>query len=304
MKILIVLVVAVAIASAAMAAMRRGKGKPPPVPPALRPGDIDAVLESDRLTKIQWWGFAFTFFFAIFLPAYWMMEPGRMASADRHVAEDSITRGQKYFALRQDPVTGAENLNGKECARCHGTEAQGGTNDFLDTATGQRQTVNVPELQTVFTRYATPPAGFKDARAFISETIERGRPGTDMPTWGNQYGGPLNEQEIADIVDWLEHIQKTPKVSQGAGGDQIFNQFCVSCHGAGGSGGIGPSMKNGSETKEFPNIQDHIAFVTNGSKAGQPYGAQGKTATGRMPAWQGTLTPEQIKAVVDYERSL
>jgi mono/diheme cytochrome c family protein len=294
---------ALAAAVALLVLRRRTAGPSKSIPPARRPGEIDAVLESDRLTRIQWWGFGLSVFFAIFLPAYWIGEPSRMVSTEKKFHEQSVERGKEYFALRTDPKTGAENLSGKECARCHGTEAQGGSNDFLNPDTGQRSMVNVPELKTVFSRYEEPPKGYDDARAYIKEVIERGRPGTDMPTWGMEYGGPLTTQEVEDILNWLETIQGKAEVGEGATGQQIFTQVCASCHGQGGSGGSGPAMTGGSETKQFPNIDDHIKFVTEGSKAGQPYGTTGK-GTGAMPPWGATLNQEQIRAVVNYERGL
>lgn len=275
---------------------------PDRIPPALRPGDTDEVLESERLTKIMRNGFIVALFFAIFLPVYWLAEPGRMIAKEEEFAAESIERGAKYFALRTDPVTGEQNLSGKECAQCHGVKAEGGENDFLNPATGVKAKVKVPELQTIFARYEKPPPGFKDARTFIYETIERGRPGTDMPTWGNKFGGPLTEQEVNDVVNWLFSIQREPEVKLGATGDQIFSEFCSSCHGIGGAGASGPPMKGGSESRQFPNIEDHIAFVRDGSKVG-PYGTKGK-GTGAMPAWGGLLTDEQIRLVVEYERSL
>jgi len=273
------------------------------IPPALRPGDTDDVLESDRLTKIIRWGFILAVFFAIYLPFYWLQEPGRMAAKEKDFDKKSIERGHNYFALRTDPISGKENGSGKECARCHGVHQQGGTNDYLDPASGKKSLVKVPELQTVFSRYEKPPPGFKDAKTFIRETIERGRAGTDMPTWGNKYGGPLTDQELDDIVNFLTSIQRVPKVEANASGDQIFTQNCSSCHGIGGAGGVGPAMKDGSEAKEFPNVDDQIAFVEAGSKPNTPYGTHGK-GTGVMPSWKGRLTDEQIRKVVEYERSL
>lgn len=276
---------------------------PDRVPPALRPGKTDDVLESDRLTNIIKWGFRLALLFALFLPFYWFREPGRMSATEDKFAHESIARGKEYFALRTDPVTGEENQKGKECARCHGVKAQGGQNDYLNPDTGTRSLVQVPELQTVFARYKEPPPGYQDARAFIHETIERGRPGTDMPTWGTKYGGPLTDQEIDDIINWLQTIQKTSASEKGASPESIFTKNCSPCHGIGGSGGIGPSMKNGSETRQFPNIDDHIKFVKEGSKPGQRYGTSG-VGTGRMPPWQGRLTDDQIRSVIEYERGL
>ena len=46
-----------------------------------------------------------------------------------------------------------------------------------------------------------------------------------------------------------------------------------------------------------------IDFVKSGSEYGQRYGVQGQ-GSGRMPAFGSLLTDEQIKAIVEYVRSL
>jgi len=304
-QLLIAVLVGAVAAGAALVVLRtrsasKTKSK---IPPALRPADIDAVLESTRLTKIHGWGLALTLFFAFFMPAYWVQEPQNRLNNERMFAEESLHRGERYYGMATDQETGEPNPDGKECARCHGVNAEGGTNDFLNPATGVRSVVQVPELLTVFARYETPPAGFTDAREYIREVIERGRPGTDMPTWGAEYGGPLTEQELDDIVNWLESINEEPDVDADATGDQIFNQFCATCHGVGGTGGSGPPMQNGGTVAEFPDVEEHMNFVREGSQAGQPYGTSGM-GTGGMPAWGGVLTDEQIRLVVEYERSL
>lgn len=302
-QLLIAVLVGAVAAGAALVVLRtRSTGTKSKIPPALRPADIDAVLESSRLTKIHGWGLALTLFFAFFMPAYWVQEPQNRIDNEEMFAEESLERGERYYAMAIDQQTGESNTAGKECARCHGDGAEGGTNEFLNPDTGTRSIVQVPELKTVFARYEEPPPGFEDAREYIRETIERGRPGTDMPTWGNEYGGPLTEQELDDIVNWLESIQVDVDIEGDATGDQIFNQLCSTCHGVGGAGGSGPAMTGGSETAQFPNIEDHKTFVKEGSKAGQPYGTSGQ-GTGAMPAW-ASLTEEQIQKVVDYERSL
>ncbi|HVE76744.1 MAG TPA: c-type cytochrome [Actinomycetota bacterium] len=300
-QIAIGMVIAGFIAVLILLLARAGPGRR--VPAALRPGDTDDVLESDRLNKALGWFLALVVFFALFFPAYWLTDPNRRLDKEQEFLDESIERGAQYFALAKDPVTGEENHFAVECARCHGVDAEGGENEFTDPATGARRTVQVPELQTIFARYETPPPGFRDARSFIYETIERGRPGTDMPTWGNKFGGALTEQQLDDIVNWMQSIQKPLEVDAEASGADLFTQFCASCHGISGTGGSGPSMTGGSEVAQFPNIDDHIAFVKSGSVRGQPYGTSG-TGTGAMPPWEGTLSDDQIRAVVEYERSL
>jgi cytochrome c oxidase subunit 2 len=94
-------------------------------------------------------------------------------------------------------------------------------------------------------------------------------------------------------------------------GQQIFVAAgCGSCHGATGGGGVGPKLAGGEAKLTFPNEEDHIAWVTEGSSAsrGKSYGDPNRPggprppASGGMPAFKGQLTPEEIKAVVEYER--
>lgn len=291
-----------------------------PVPPALRPGDTDDVLESDRLPNIQRWGFAAVALMAVFLPVYWLQENGERLSKEASFLEQSIDRGAYYFAMREDPETGQPPSKGSshpagepfECARCHGSNLEGGTNEFVDPNTGERRQVAVPELRNIFARYERPPAGYRDAREYITTVIERGRTdgvlgvGYDMPTWGNEYGGPLTEQLIEDLVNYIESVQGTGAPADGVAQDPraMFAQFCATCHGVNGSGGVGPAFTGGSETRQFPNIEDQVAFVISGSRPGVAYGISGRGTGGMPPRGGSQLTDEQLRAIVEYERSL
>jgi mono/diheme cytochrome c family protein len=73
-------------------------------------------------------------------------------------------------------------------------------------------------------------------------------------------------------------------------GAALFSDNCARCHGSGGGGGLGPQLSGGRVVKAFPNEQDQVAFVTQGRDG--------------MPAFGNTLSPQQIKQVVDYTRTL
>jgi mono/diheme cytochrome c family protein len=102
-------------------------------------------------------------------------------------------------------------------------------------------------------------------------------------------------------------------------GEALFNldlnsgaYSCARCHTEGwsygspkvpGQGAFGWNLTGGSTASHFPNEQDMIDFVKSGSEMGQRYGTQSQ-GTGRMPAFGALLTDEQIKAIVEYVRSL
>jgi mono/diheme cytochrome c family protein len=86
----------------------------------------------------------------------------------------------------------------------------------------------------VFSRYT---------RDEITRIVRQGRPGTPMPSWGLEFGGPLNEQKIEDIVAFIITFQKEGEEKwelskDVTSGREVFSQKCAVCHGpnAGGQG--------------------------------------------------------------------
>jgi len=71
-------------------------------------------------------------------------------------------------------------------------------------------------------------------------------------------------------------------------GAEIFSTSCATCHGQDGEGGYGPQLGGGAVAETFPDIEDQIAVITNGRA--------------NMPAFEGQLSPEQIRTVAEYER--
>jgi mono/diheme cytochrome c family protein len=71
--------------------------------------------------------------------------------------------------------------------------------------------------------------------------------------------------------------------SRSSGRAQIFQANCASCHDA---------RLAAQVTRDFPNIDDEIALVTNGRAS----------ALETMPSFAGVLTTAQIRAVVEYTR--
>jgi mono/diheme cytochrome c family protein len=71
-----------------------------------------------------------------------------------------------------------------------------------------------------------------------------------------------------------------PRLQEGA---QLFQAKCASCH----------DVKLAAQvTRDFPNIDDETAVVTNGRA----------NPLETMPSFESVLTPEQIREVVEYTR--
>jgi mono/diheme cytochrome c family protein len=71
-------------------------------------------------------------------------------------------------------------------------------------------------------------------------------------------------------------------------GQTVFAAKCASCHGVRGEGALAPQLAGVVESS-YPNAEDEIAVVAKGK--------------GTMPAFEASLTPEEIKAVVEHTRT-
>ena len=189
--ILLLTALIIAITAARQKAAQAGPG----APPSRRPGPTDEALEGRLLENYQVAGVALTVFLAVLLPFLYLREPARMKAAAAKEQSESVRLGKATFE--------------EFCSRCHGNEAQGGTVKRF-VAPGAKNTeprdVQAPNLHEIAARYPND-----DVSKVAWDTIQKGRPGTPMPTWGVRYGGPMNDQQITDLVNYILSIQSDGK---------------------------------------------------------------------------------------------
>ncbi|HVE98448.1 MAG TPA: cytochrome c [Mycobacteriales bacterium] len=183
----------------------RRRGGTPSIPIGYRPAPSDDELETNVLERWMGWMFILTLFLGVFLPVYVLFfEKPRMKDAALEQRAESIERGAAHFALSTE-----ENTSGYGCAQCHGANAQGGVvPNFKSAPTSKPVDYPAPNLREVFQRQLDAKKTPTEAYRFVYETIAEGRPGTPMATWGLGYGGPLNDQQIEDIINYLISIQE------------------------------------------------------------------------------------------------
>lgn len=76
--------------------------------------------------------------------------------------------------------------------------------------------------------------------------IYGGKPHGVMPGFGEKSGGPLTRDQVSSLVTFLEkgfEKNTNEKLSLFYQGQQLYKQFCSSCHGKNRDGMIGPSLK-------------------------------------------------------------
>jgi len=185
----------------ALAARRRGP-QGPDIPPGMRPGPADEVLEQQHIDRTMARGVAFMLLIAPWLAVIWLGEPGQNASDELVLQARSVERGEMWFQVASD-----ENPTGFGCARCHGEQAEGGTVPFT-TADGEFvPEYPVPPLRDVC---GGPSTGHPLITSLedIRTTIMEGREGTPMPSWSVRFAGPMNDQQILDLISYLVEINQ------------------------------------------------------------------------------------------------
>lgn len=292
----------------------------------------DEELEGKVLNRNLTLGLGLVAVVAVALPLYWLQEPSQLEGAEGQFEEVSIDRGAEQFASAAE--------GGLGCADCHGgMEATGGAAPFVLTdANGdfvEQVDWKAPSLNTLLYRYSEEE---------VFEILVYGRTFSPMPAWGVEGNGPLNDQQIGDIIAYMDSIQlrgneldaELAAISEEvdrsleAGeyeseGEALFNlgfengfaggaYSCGRCHtpgwsygqpGLAGGGAYGPNLRN--IEAQFPGGAAGFASQLDFITVGSENGVPYGAqgiGSGGMPAFGQSYTEDQLRAVVDYERNL
>lgn len=133
---------------------------------------------------------------------------------------------------------------------------------------------------------------------FLTESTIYGRPTTKMSAWGEVAGGPLNDEQVDKIVNYMRAWETLPAadihemVFEGDvdNGAVLYEQHCASCHASDGSGASALSLNN----PEFFRVASdgfiwHAIF----------YGRSGTT----MQSYENILTEDEMSDLVLFIRS-
>ena len=224
-----------------------------------------------------------------------IQEQDRMALAAESQKALSIQRGALIFE--------------QNCSTCHGQNGQG--------VLGRGPALNTD----FFFNDRLKEVGYQGTlESYVTLTVAGGRPvksdpqyAQPMPTWSQEYGGPLREDEINDVVafvmNWAgEERQPVEAVAEECAADDeaclgrvLFVQTvgCGACHAVAGysSGAVGPDLTNTYAEKGADYIRESIlmpnAVITPGF------------APGIMPQTFGELlTDEQLDNIIAFLESV
>jgi mono/diheme cytochrome c family protein len=198
-----------------------------------------------------------------------------------------------YRRAHPEPQPAAE-LYARLCAKCHDRGTYGRYDRFFARF--------IPAIRGRSFRESADPA-------FVAAMIREGRPGTLMPPWGPEAGG-LSERDITALTGYLLDRPVSPAETvaspdlaraeesgrgSAARGAILFEKNCAGCHGAAGTGGVGPSLANATFQR---NAHREFVFRTV---------AHGRSDTA-MPAYlapgRGGMNRSDIDDLVAYVKSL
>lgn len=202
-------------------------------------------------------GLALTLIVIFSLSFYWIGENKRLALAAEEFTSERRTRGRVIY--------------NEQCISCHGAQGEGGVGPALNNRTVLKNTFD---------------------SVFFS-LIRSGVPGTQMPAWSVDFGGPLTDEDVRDVVAFIrawepnapeiEPVVFTPDPARGA---LLFSSTCAVCHGESGAGSEkGPHI---NDTARLAGLDDN--WYRGVIRSGRP--AKG------MPTWGTVLSPNQVEDLI------
>ncbi len=214
-------------------------------------------MQTENYERHVWLGLILTVLVVGAIAFAWFTEADRLSAVESKLKQASTMRGRELYV--------------DNCTSCHGTRGEGGLGPALNNKT--------------LLKNASDPV--------LIMTINAGRPNTTMPAWGQNNGGPLTDEDIRQVVEFLRAWEPTaPEIKtefkpSAARGATIFAGSCALCHGEDGKGGkvVGPVLNDPARLR---NLDDNWYRQTI---------ANGRPAKG-MPTWGTVLSPTQIEDLV------
>lgn len=225
---------------------------------------------------------------------YLLNEPNRRDAAAERQTETSIHRGAEAFV--------------QYCVACHGPEGNAGEGRLGIP-------LNTPQNQS------DDPVIGTEREEIIQTTIERGR-GDIMPAWANSEGGPLNPEQVKNLVNLIRHgewdlvaeldreanggAQSTPPPAPTPNpdvppGEAIFQANCTTCHSNDdfpNGGQVGPNLAGIGSLEKTNTVGIEVNHDALSAWLHDPQSIKPGTIMPAAPSLG--LSDEQIDQVIEY----
>jgi len=201
------------------------------------------------------------------------------AIMERRLMETPPSQVQSHADLIRFATAQAKPLFAENCAACHGADLKGNT------------AIGAPDLIDGSWLYGSRVDQIERTILYgVRSGLSKSRDVTEMPADGQR--GRLTSGQISDVIQYLLKLGNRPHDELAAiAGKSVYNGTgeCFDCHSGDGKGdsenGV-PDLTGGS-------------WLYGGSPA-EMYKSIYFGRHGTMPAWQGRLTLEQIRALAVF----
>ena len=163
----------------------RGSGKTKDIAPNLSKYRNDDELETKTLDRTLTVAVLLASLLTIMIPLYYLGEQNRQQEFVVEFDEVSVERGEHLY----------EEFG---CGNCHGVDGSGGAASYVEKRSGISVTWEAPAINNVFFRYDDDEVRY---------WLIYGRANSPMPAWGLEGGGPMNDGQLDDLIDYLRYFQ-------------------------------------------------------------------------------------------------
>jgi len=163
----------------------RGSGKNKEIAPNLEKYKSDDELETKHLDRTLSIAVLLASLLTIMIPLYYLGEQNRQEEFVEYFDEVSIVRGEHLY----------EEFG---CGNCHGVDGSGGAASYVEKRSGVSVVWAAPAINNVFYRYEEEE---------IRYWLVYGRANSPMPAWGLEGGGPMNDGQLSDLLEYLRYFQ-------------------------------------------------------------------------------------------------
>lgn len=196
---------------------------------------------------------------------------------EQRLAEVQQRRNALYAAFDGQPVAALQTntaamalgakLFSRNCAGCHGTDAQGA--------------VGFPNLTDNDWLYG-------GSEAQVHASINNGRRG-QMPS----FVGSVDEQQVSDLVAYVQALHQRPEAASELPGAKKFSVTCVACHGA---------EAHGNQALGAPDLTDAVWLHGGDTESIRQTIVLGRSS--EMPTFKDQLSETERQLLTAYVLSL
>ena len=123
-----------------------------------------------------------------------------------YLADESNRITAKEEELQHSAIERATANYLSLCLSCHGPAGEGrlaGDGRIGAALGGTNTSLNQEGVRADGTPY---PGGLEARTSYLSKTIHNGLPGGIMPAWGEENAGALNNDQIEELVTFIQHV--------------------------------------------------------------------------------------------------